>query len=385
MRSLKLPAVPDRAITDPQPQISTMLRSRIESGDFPSVAYVVAEHSRTVFTDALGDAVREPERRPATLDTIYDLASLTKPLVTGLLCAQLVELGELTLDSSVANYLLEFDRPDKNRLTIRELLTHTSGLPAWRPLYLLAVEKESALASIANEALDARPGERVIYSDLGFIVLGFLLERLMGGRLDELAFNRIMKPLELQHTFFNPAAATRTGVAACETGNAYERDMCEKSFSVESIASYGGWRKEVVWGNVHDGNAHFLGGTAGHAGLFSTAHETLRLANQFIAGQSQLLSSETCQLFQQNMTEGMNEARSFAWQLAATMDSTAGPSLPSDAFGHTGFTGTSCWIDAERERVFILLTNRTHARALPFANINAIRREFHKLAVAALD
>src|SRR5947209_11777548 len=385
MRSLKLPAVPDRSINSAEPNISTMLRSRIDSGDFPSAVYLIAEHGSAVFADALGDAVREPERRPATLDTIYDLASLTKPLVTGLLCAQLVELGELTLDSSVANYLLEFDRPDKNRITIRELLTHTSGLPAWRPLYLLAVEKDGALASIVNETLDARPGEQVIYSDLGFIVLGFLLERLMGSRLDELAFNRIMKPLDLQHTFFNPAAATRTGVAACETGNAYERDMCEKSFSIESIASYSGWRKEIVWGNVHDGNSHFLGGTAGHAGLFSSAHETLRLANQFIAGQSQLLSAATCQLFQQNMTEGMNEARSFAWQLAATKDSTRGPSLPSDAFGHTGFTGTSCWIDAHRERVFILLTNRTHARALPFANINAVRREFHKLAVAALD
>jgi CubicO group peptidase (beta-lactamase class C family) len=189
----------------------------------------------------------------------------------------------------------------------------------------------------------------------------------------------------LQNTFFNPAAATRTGVAACETGNAYEREMCEKSFSVESIASYRGWRKEVVWGDVHDGNAHFLGGTAGHAGLFSNAHETLRLANQFIAGRSQLLSAATCKLFQQNMTEGMNEARSFAWQLAATKDSTAGPSLSAEAFGHTGFTGTSCWIDAGRERVFILLTNRTHARALPFANLNVVRREFHKFAVAALN
>ena len=380
-----LPAVPDRLTSELSLTISTLLAEQINSGDFPSAVYVIAEHGREVFADALGDAVREPETHQATLETIYDLASLTKPLITGLICAQLVEFGELTLDSSVANYLLEFDRPDKNRITIRELLMHTSGLPAWRPLYLLAVEKESALASIANEALDARPGEEVIYSDLGFIVLGFLLERLMGGRLDELAFNRIMKPLELQHTFFNPGAAPRTRVAACETGNAYERDLCEKSFSVESIASYRGWRKEIVWGEVHDGNAHFLGGAAGHAGLFSTAHETLRLANQFIAGQSQLLSSETCKLFQQNMTEGLNEARSFAWQLAATKDSTAGPSLPADAFGHTGFTGTSCWIDAARERVFILLTNRTHARPLPFANINAIRREFHKLAVAALD
>src|SRR2546427_10570434 len=292
MKSLKLPAVPDLSINNPEPNISAMLLSRIDSGDFPSAVYVVAEHRRAVFTDALGDAVREPENRPETVNTIYELASLTNPLITGLICAQLVELGELTLDSSVANYLLEFDRPDKNRITIRELLTHTSGLPAWRPLYLLAVEKESALASIANETLDARPGEQVIYSDLGFIVLGFLLERLMGSRLDELALNRIVKPLELQHTFFNPAAATRTGVAACETGNAYERDMCEKSFSVESIASYHGWRKEVVWGDVHDRNAHFLGGTAGHAGFFSTPRQTLCFANYFPRGPSPIPLSE---------------------------------------------------------------------------------------------
>jgi len=110
----------------------------------------------------------------------------------------------------------------------------------------------------------------------------------------------------------------------------------------------------------------------------------LRIANQFIAEQSELLSPETCELFKLNMTEGLNEARSFAWQLAATKDSTAGPALPPNAFGHTGFTGTSCWIDTAAQRVFILLTNRTHNRSLPFANINAVRREFHSLAIAAL-
>src|SRR5712692_3547266 len=145
-----------------------MLRGRIDAGDFPSAVYVVAENGHAIFADALGDAVREPESHPATLETIYDLASLTKPLVTGLLCARLVELGELTLDSSVANYLLEFDRPDKNRITIRELLTHTSGLPAWRPLYILTNgEREAAVSAIANEPLEQPPGQRVIYSDLG--------------------------------------------------------------------------------------------------------------------------------------------------------------------------------------------------------------------------
>jgi CubicO group peptidase (beta-lactamase class C family) len=372
-----------RLTTIPELNISTMLGSRIASGDFPSAVYVVAEHGRAVFADAIGDAVREPESHAASLETIYDLASLTKPLVTGLLCARLVESGELTLDSSVANYLLEFDLPDKNRITVRELLTHTSGLPAWRPLYIIAKgEKESALAAIANEPLVYKPGEQVVYSDLGFIVLGFLLQRLTGTSLDRLARRDILDPLHLRRTFFNPARALRTGIAASESGNSYEQDMCERDFPGRPHSD---WRKEIIWGEVHDGNAYFLGGAAGHAGLFSNAGETLSLANQFIPGRSELLSNRTCELFRENMTSGLNEARSFAWQLAATKESTAGPSLPPDAFGHTGFTGTSCWIDAERQRVFVLLTNRTHARTLPFANINQVRREFHSLATAALD
>ena len=326
--------------------------------------------------------MREPQQIPASLNTIYDLASLTKPLVTGLLCARSVEAGGLNLDSALADYLPEFNRFDKSAITIRQLLTHTSGLPAWRPLYLLASDKDKVLAAIAEEPLATQPGERVIYSDLGFILFGFILQRFSGSDLSVLAAQEIFTPLGLTRTFFNPEQATRTGIAACENGNAYERDMCERDFPARA---YGRWRETTVWGEVHDGNAYFLGGAAGHAGLFSTAHETLRIANQFIAGQSELLSGDTCELFRRNMTDGLNEARSFAWQLAATKDSTSGPSLPPDAFGHTGFTGTSCWIDAAAQRVFILLTNRTHARALPFANINSVRREFHTLAVAALE
>ena len=359
-----------------------MVRARIRAGDFPSAVYLVAERGLIKFAEALGEAVREPESHAANLETIYDLASLTKPLVTGLLCARRVESGELTIDSSIGQYLPEFDRPDKNQITIRQLLTHTSGLPAWRPLYLLTNDSDAALAAIANQPLEYQPGTRVVYSDLGFITLGFLLHKLTGLSIDQLARRDIFERLQLRHTFFNPEQAMQTGVAACESGNAYERDMCERDASNKR---YDNWRQGVIWGQVHDGNAHFLGGAAGHAGLFSTAGDTLRLANQFIGGRSELLSEETCQLFRRNMTEGLNEARSFAWQLAATKDSTAGPALPPDAFGHTGFTGTSCWIDSRQERVFILLTNRTHARQLPFANINAVRRDFHTLAVAALQ
>ena len=334
-----------------------------------------------MFADALGDAIREPEQIPARLDTVYDLASLTKPLVTGLLCARYLENGAIELEVPVAQYLPEFKRPDKSNITIRQLLTHTSGLPAWRPLYLLTDDKTKALAAIADEPLHAAPAERVIYSDLGFITLGFVLQRVTGVAEDALALEDIFAPLRLTSTFFNPKAASRTGIAACEHGNAYERDMCERDFPSKPYAH---WRQDTVWGEVHDGNAYFLGGVAGHAGLFSSAAETLKLTNQFIGSRSRLLKSETCELFRRNMTEGMNEARSFAWQLAATKDSTAGESLPPDAFGHTGFTGTSCWIDAQAQRVFILLTNRTHARKLPFANINSVRRQFHSLAVAAL-
>jgi CubicO group peptidase (beta-lactamase class C family) len=335
-----------------------------------------------VFADALGDAAREPEKRLATLDTIYDLASLTKPLVTGLLCARLVERGALNIDERVAEYLPEFNREGKREITIKHLLAHTSGFPAWRPIYLLAKDKADALTAIAEQPLEHATGERVVYSDLGFIVLGFLLQRVSDRSLLELAQYEIFAPLKLEHTFFNPSAVMRTGVAACETGNAYERDMCERDFAGQT---YAGWRSGIIWGEVHDGNAHFLGGAAGHAGLFSNASDTLRIANQFIGDLSQLLNAETCKLFRQNFTVGLNAARSFAWQLAATKDSTAGGSLSPDSFGHTGFTGTSCWIDAERQRVFILLTNRTHARQLPFANINGVRREFHTLAAQALN
>ncbi|HYP00312.1 MAG TPA: serine hydrolase [Pyrinomonadaceae bacterium] len=369
--------------------INALLAARIAAGDFPSAVYLVAEHDRIRFLDALGDAVREPERHKATVETIYDLASLTKPLVSGLLCARLVERGELELERAVAAYLPEFARaPQTAKINVRHLLTHTSGLPAWRPLRIATGDRRERVPDvIAATTLEYPTGTRVVYSDLGFITLGLLLERITGASLDDLAQTEIFRPLELRRTFFNPERAFLTEMAACELGgNAYERGMCEAGGLADSAdATAAVWREQLIWGEVHDGNAYFLGGAAGHAGLFSTARETLRLACQFIAGRTRLLAPETCALFRTNMTENLNEARSFAWQLAATKDSTAGGALAPDSFGHLGFTGTSCWIDAARERVFILLTNRTHTRTLPFVNINGVRREFHTLAVAALE
>ncbi|HEY9404341.1 MAG TPA: serine hydrolase domain-containing protein [Pyrinomonadaceae bacterium] len=397
----------DNSTTDEQ--IDALLAGRIAAGDFPSAVYLVAERGRVRFHGAQGFAVREPVRHAATVETIYDLASLTKPLVTGLLSARLVERGELELERAVAAYLPEFARGETAGVTVRHLLTHTSGLPAWRPLRIsTGNRRERVLDVIAAAGLEYEPGSRVVYSDLGFITLGLLLERIRRESLKELAQREIFRPLKLERTFFNPESAFLTGTAACEMGgNAYERGMCEtlgqaregqgevqagaqaegqeEEAAAENSGAGGAWREELIWGEVHDGNAYFLGGAAGHAGLFSNARETLRLAEQFIAARTELLAPETCALFRTDMTPNLDEARSFAWQLAATKDSTAGGALSPDSFGHLGFTGTSCWIDASRERVFILLTNRTHTRALPFVNINGVRRQFHALAVAALE
>src|SRR5438128_1585711 len=159
----------DRAKRDEA--ISALLFEHILAGDFPSAVYVVGQRGRIVFADALGDAVREPQQIPATLETIYDLASLTKPMITGLLCARLVERGGLTLDSPVAKYLREFNRQDKNRITVRDLVTHTSGLPAWRPLYILTGgDPKTTVSAMARVPLEQAPGRAVLYSALGFIV-----------------------------------------------------------------------------------------------------------------------------------------------------------------------------------------------------------------------
>jgi len=365
----------------PNEQLSMLLQQHIEAGEFPSAVYLVAERDEIIYEDALGFSVVEPYRVANKLDTIYDLASLTKPLVTALLCSRRIELGELTLDSSVSHYLPEFDRTDKQMITIRELLTHTSGLPAWRPLYLLTDDQpDRAAGAVASLDLEYKPGTRVVYSDLGFIALGILLERLTGQQLAQLAKHEILEALQLRQTFFNPEIALQTGIAACETGNTYEVDMSRQMGAGE----YANSRQRLIWGEVHDGNAYFLGGAAGHAGLFSTARETFLLAQQFLGDSSKLLKAETCTMFRENMTPGLEEARSIGWQLAATKDSTGGADLPPDSFGHNGFTGTCVWIDPNHRRTFILLTNRTHAHALPFANINAVRREFNTLATKAL-
>jgi len=372
------------------PEISSFLQERIDANDFPSAVYLVAEKGEILFQDALGFAVVEPLEIEARLDTIYDLASLTKPLVIGFVVAAMVDAGELRLDDPLSD-ILDVPR-DKRDITVRDLLTHTSRLPAWLPFYLRVGERSAILDEILKTPLVDGPAH-VIYSDLNFLLLAEIATRILGRPLDTLAAEYIFEPLQLKDTFYNPPEAVRLRTAASENGNAYERQTCiELGFlrpdgqpisRMNPVATAPGsdlFREYQIWGEVHDGNAWFMGGVAGHAGLFSTAEETFRIAQQFLPNYTTLLKPETCELFRTNFTPGMNEHRSFAFQLASTPESTAGRLMSPEAFGHLGFTGTSLWIDPVTERVFILLTNRTHAHSLPFANINSVRRRFHDLA-----
>jgi len=368
--------------------INTLLESRIGANELPSAVYLVGIEGEPVFLDALGKAVVRPESILATPSTIYDLASLTKVLVTTLLAAILIDRGEMTIDSALLDVLPESVGSAIGRTTILELATHTSGLPAWRPLYLLADDRGTVLEYI----LGAEPSQDrdVVYSDLNFILLSFVIERLTGKRVDETAAEFIFKPLGLKDTGYCPSGELRRRIAASENGNRFERETCENAgylTSEEAERRADRWlRKEPIWGEVHDGNAYFMDGVAGHAGLFSTAEDVFLLAQQFLGGTTSLLRTDTCQLFSRNFTAGQySEDRSFGFQLASTKDSTAGRCLSAQSFGHLGFTGTSLWIDPLRQAIFILLTNRTHDRELPFVNINSVRRRFHDLACEALD
>jgi serine-type D-Ala-D-Ala carboxypeptidase len=364
-------------------RISSYLRERIDAGDFPSAVYLVGERGEIVFDGAVGNAVVEPETIKASPDTIYDLASLTKPLVTGLLTAIFIDRGLISLDHRVSVHLGEFDVEAKRMITVLDLVTHTSHLPSWKPFYLITKEPDEVISAIGGLDLEYGP-DGVTYGDPNFIVLASILERLSGTKLDELAEQEIFRPLSLADTSFDPTAEKKPRIAASEKGNEYEKQTCAE-LGYDMRARPDAFRDDVIWGEVHDGNAHFMHGVAGHAGMFSTAADIFAIAQQFLPRTTRLLSPETCGLFRQNLTEGMNEDRSLAFQLASTANSTACTRMSPESFGHLGFTGTSLWIDPVSERIFVLLANRTHAHGLPFVNINSIRRKFHDLAADELE
>jgi serine-type D-Ala-D-Ala carboxypeptidase len=398
-------------------RVSDYLQSQIARGAFPGAQYVIGEGHNIIAEDALGLAVVEPERIPVNVDTIYDLASLTKPLVTSLLTVIFAKRGMLDMSAAVGDYLSEFNEEGKRHITLRELLTHTSGLPNWIPLYLEAngpADVPAKIARVLPDSGDPKAVPALVYSDLNYILLGYILERVAGERLELIAQTEIFSPLGLKRTMFNPPAELMRETAATEHGQVFEQanameecaaggqwaagtDLYIPDASVPQAASnlpansrplrpglpLSKWRKHVIWGEVHDGNAHFLGGVAGHAGLFSTAREVFRIASQFLRG-SELVTSDSLRLFTQNLTEGQETARSIGWIIASTKDCSGGPLLAPTGIGHNGFTGTSVWMDPEKRRIFVLLTNRIHPRVAA-TDMKQIRQQFNSRAVESLD
>jgi serine-type D-Ala-D-Ala carboxypeptidase len=415
-------------MTSSSKTVSEYLESQIARGAFPGAQYAIGEGRSIIHEGAVGLAVVEPERIPVTVDTIYDLASLTKPLVTSLLAVIHAERGVIDLSAAVNDYLDEFSDADKRRITLTELMTHTSGLPNWRPLYLEARTISDVPADIARLpacSRDSKAASGLVYSDLNYILLGCVLERVIGEGLDRIAEREIFNPLGLKRTMFNPPSELMRDTAATEHGQAFEQanaleektvggrhwaagtDLSISDVTAPLLSSdllttdlptseplssdcmlpagspLRAWRKHVIWGEVHDGNAHFLGGVAGHAGLFSTAREVFAIATQFLAG-SELVGSDSLRLFTENLTRGHETARSIGWIIAETKDCSAGPALAPTAIGHNGFTGTSVWIDTDRRRVFVLLTNRIHPK-VGTIDMKEIRQQFNRLAVESLD
>jgi CubicO group peptidase (beta-lactamase class C family) len=359
------------------------LEERIEAGDFPSASWIVADAEGIISQGAAGDAVLVPARVAAAEGTVYDLASLTKPLVTSLLAIVLGREAGYRFGDRAARFLPEFDRLDKRDITLSQLLTHTSGLPDWAPLYLKGASIPEYLRQIMVMELLHRPGARVLYSDLGFIALGAILERVSGAPLDELAEEMLFERVGA-HASFRPGPDKLTRVAATEVACNYERVKAGSA-----AKGYRGWREGVIRGEPHDQNAFAGGGVAGHAGLFGTARDVYLIAREALVREPKLVREDEVPLIAEAQSGPPEEPRSLAYRIARTSDGRAdlsaasGEALSPATFGHNGFTGTSVWIDPKAGRLFVLLTNRVHPRVRPEIDMNAIRREFHTLAARA--
>jgi CubicO group peptidase (beta-lactamase class C family) len=311
--------------------IDDFLLREIDAGSFPSAVYAIGSSRGIEQENALGHAVAVPLRVPATLDTIYDCASLTKPLITTTLALQLLDVD-----------------------AIRPLLTHTSGLRAWMPLYL----RRDYVDAIREHGPEYEPGTRVVYSDLNYVLLWSMLPDYL-----TLARERILAPLGIESdAMFLPPQSLRHRIAATEWGQRFEARMAENP----EVAVL---RDGLIWGEVHDGNSFFAGGTAGNAGLFATARAVFRLAQSW--SNAELLPRTLVDEATRNQTAGLNDSRGLGWLIS-----------PTGMYGHTGFTGTSVWTDPERDRIMVLLTNRVHPCAAP-NSMQRIRGEFHRLALTS--
>jgi CubicO group peptidase (beta-lactamase class C family) len=311
------------------------------------------------YARAFGAAALVPERIEARESTIYDLASLTKVLATTASVMLLVAENKLALDAPVATWLPAFAERGKEKINVRHLLTHSSGLRPWRAYHADLSERDrrrgehvvgsaDGKREITNRVLRSapvhEPGEASVYGDLDFIALGALIEAVSGEQLDAFCAQRIYQPLGLADTRFNrlPFKGERARYAATE--------QCS-------------FRERVLWGEVHDPNAWAMGGVAGHAGLFATAADVLRVGQEMLAadrGESAIFPAEVAREFFRRQEIAPESDWALGWDTPTRGQSTSGSHFSKRSIGHTGFTGTSLWIDLERGMIVVFLSNRIH-------------------------
>jgi CubicO group peptidase (beta-lactamase class C family) len=332
-----------------------------------------------VCNETLGLSAVHPEPLALTERTWFDLASLTKPLATTTLALLAFRSKILRPRTRVGEVLGEVQGSAVGDLEVDALLTHTSGLPAWLPLYCLAEGRPGLLpARLADVALDARPGERVVYSCVGYVLLGLVLERVAGEGLDSLFRREVAAPLGLEGELgFKPESDTHLLV-----GGALE-PVVERRITRE-LGFDAAWIPPCDVGLADDGNARFLGGVAGNAGLFGTANGVFNLAAEYLPGDGALLTDAECALATRLRTGGGEQERGWGWQLASSPSCSAGRGLSARSFGHTGFTGTSVWGEPETRKIYVLLTNRNHPGQRE-NDLHPLRRRFHLLARTAVS
>ena len=334
-------AAATRAVGNPSLGVlDSIVRDAIHDDQVPGAVLLVWHDGQVAYRKAFGNRALEPRREPMTVDTIFDIASLTKVVATTTAVMQLVQKGEVRLNDPVVKYIPEFAENGKEEITVRNLLTHFSGLRADIDLTPPWEGRDAALRLSFAEAPAFSPGSRFLYSDTNFITLGALVERVSGSTLDAYCAKKIFSPLGMTHTRFLPPAAWRRKIAPTE----YDE------------------QGRMLRGVVHDPRARRMGGVAGHAGVFSTADDLSKFAQALLKG-SPVLSQELVEKMttpQQPPTATV--LRGFGWDIDSPFSSNRGELLPVGSFGHTGFTGTSMWIDPTTRTFVILLANSVHPR-----------------------
>ncbi len=349
-----------------------VLREWVARRAFPGAVYAVGYRNHLVGLGAVGRMSYDADAAPMPPDAIFDLASLTKAVATTPVAMQAVERGLLRLDYPVRSIVPEFQGEGKDKVTVRHLLTHTSGLPAYveffrdfSPAQAGPDTRRRILERIYATPLEAPPGTRAVYSDLGIILLGELLSRVLGEPFDRYAQREIFAPLGMTDTMWNPSAALRARIPPTEQDP---------------------WRGRTLQGEVHDENAYAMGGVSSHAGLFSSARDLSVFAQMFLNmgtyDHHRLLQRGTVDAWTRRQAIVADSSRALGWDTAWGHDNWS--MFAAEAYGHTGFTGTSLWIDPTRDLFVVLLTNRVHPTRENRLHRQA-RIEFHKAVVEAID